>query len=64
MSTNSSKLIKDSEFLPKLQAAASCRACGIHINFKKLENGKSVAVQDDSNPHRCAEWKTWNSEEG
>ena len=63
---NNSKLIKHSQILPspKLKGASSCRACGAHITFKRLENGRSVAVQDDSNPHRCAEWKTWSSDDG
>jgi hypothetical protein len=59
-------LVKDSPILPnpKLKGASNCRACGTHITFKKLENGKSVAVQDDSNLHRCVEWKNWSSDEG
>jgi hypothetical protein len=46
----------------KLKSASSCRACGTHITFKRLENGRSVAVQDDNNRHRCAEWKTWRAD--
>ena len=71
MSNNSSEVIKDSQTLDfnfnfkfKLQAASSRRACGTHITFKRLENGKSVAIQDDSNPHRRAEWKNWSFDEG
>ena len=66
MTNYNSKVIKDSEILPspKLQASSNCRACGTHITFKRLENGKSVAVQDDTNPHRCADWKNWSSEDG
>jgi hypothetical protein len=49
---------------PKLQSAASCRACGTHITFKKLQTGHSIPLEDDSNIHRCAEWKTWRADDG
>ena len=51
MSNDNSKLIKDSRIF-KLQAASNCRARGTHITFKRLENGKSVDVQDSSHMHR------------
>jgi hypothetical protein len=48
----------------RLKSAASCRACGTHITFKRLESGKSVAVEDDSNIHRCDQWKSWSADHG
>ena len=47
----------------KLQAAANCRACGTHITFKKLETGRSIALEDDNNRHRCAQWWKWRADD-
>lgn len=64
--SKTTKVLKDIPVPPdqRQKGAASCRACGTHITFKKLENGKSVAIADDSSPHRCREWKYWRADEG
>jgi hypothetical protein len=47
---------------PQLKSAASCRACDTHITFKKLETGRSIPLEDDSNICRCVEWKSWRAD--
>ena len=44
---------------PRLEGTFNCRACGTHITFKKLGTGRSIPLEDDSNVHRCAQWKSW-----
>jgi hypothetical protein len=47
----------------KQKGAASCRACGTHITFKKLETGRSIPLEDDSNVHRCVQWRNWRADD-
>jgi hypothetical protein len=53
---DATKVLKDTATL-RLKGASNCRACEIHITYKRLENGKF-----DSSPHKCAEWLSWRAD--
>lgn len=53
MSDNNEAILNLKYSLSKPRFAASYHACGTHITFKKLQNGKLVAISDGNSRHRC-----------
>jgi len=61
---NKLKTFANTEDKIRVFTAAVCRACNTHITFKRLESGKSIALEADGNRHKCAEWRKWRADQG